>query len=156
MRKFTPLFTLAVVGALAVATSVPLANAPAPSIGAVERLAPIGAVERLAPIGAVERLDQARPAAPQTAAPRRLTSPKEEWGHNLGDDYFLANYQQLTAYWNKLAKESDRIRLEDIGPTGMKKRQTMAIVTAPENLKNLARYKEISRRFSLAEGLTDD
>ena len=32
----------------------------------------------------------------------------------------------------------------------------MAIVTSPENHKNLARYKEISRRLALAEGLTDD
>ena len=32
----------------------------------------------------------------------------------------------------------------------------MAIVTAPENFKKLDRYKEISRRLALAEGLTDD
>ena len=32
----------------------------------------------------------------------------------------------------------------------------MAIITAPENFKKLDRYKEISRRLSLAEGLTDD
>ena len=32
----------------------------------------------------------------------------------------------------------------------------MAIITAPENYKKLDRYKEISRRLALAEGLTDD
>ena len=32
----------------------------------------------------------------------------------------------------------------------------MAIITAPENFAKLERYKEISRRLSLAEGLTDD
>ena len=32
----------------------------------------------------------------------------------------------------------------------------MAIVTSPENHRNLARYREISRRLALAEGLTDD
>ena len=32
----------------------------------------------------------------------------------------------------------------------------MAIITAPENFKKLERYKEISRRLSQAEGLTDD
>ena len=36
------------------------------------------------------------PARPPAAAGAgQLTSPKEEWGHNVGDDYFLANYQQL-------------------------------------------------------------
>jgi len=32
----------------------------------------------------------------------------------------------------------------------------MATVTSPANYKNLARYKDISRRLSMAEGLTDD
>jgi hypothetical protein len=32
----------------------------------------------------------------------------------------------------------------------------MAIVTSPANHRNLARYKEISRRLALAEGLTDE
>jgi hypothetical protein len=96
----------------------------------------------------------ARPAAAQPAA--RITTPKEEWGNNVGDDYFLANYQQLMAYWRKLEKESPRIHLEEIGRTAMKKPHMMAIITAPENYKNLAKYKDISRRLSLAEGLTDD
>ena len=96
----------------------------------------------------------ARPAAAQPAA--RITTPKEEWGNNVGDDYFLANYQQLMAYWRKLEKESPRIHLEEIGRTAMKKPHMMAIITSPENYKNLAKYKDISRRLSLAEGLTDD
>ena len=32
----------------------------------------------------------------------------------------------------------------------------MAIITAPENHTTLDRYKEISRRLALAEGLTDE
>jgi len=52
---------------------------------------------------------QTRPAAaPQATTAGHITSPKEEWGHNVGDDYFLANYQQLIAYWHKLEKESNR------------------------------------------------
>ena len=45
--------------------------------------------------------------APPTAS--RVTTPMEEWGHNVGDDYFLANYQQLMAYWRKLEKQSPRL-----------------------------------------------
>ena len=101
------------------------------------------------------RVAQARPAATQAAA-ARITTPKEELGYNVGDDYFLANYQQLMAYWRKLEKESPRIHVEEIGRTAMKKPHLMAIITAPENYKNLAKYKDISRRLSLAEGLTDE
>ena len=42
----------------------------------------------------------AAPAAP------RVTTPKQQFGFNLGDDYHLANYRQLTNYWAKLDRES--------------------------------------------------
>ncbi len=85
-----------------------------------------------------------------------VTTPQAEFGHNFGDDYFLANYKQLSAYWQKLDRESDRMTLQSIGKTAEGREQLMAIVTSPENHRNLARYKDISRRLALAEGLTDD
>lgn len=94
-------------------------------------------------------------AAALLAQPR-VTSPREALGFNIGDDYHLASYTQLTAYWKKLASESPRIKLEDIGPTAEGRRQYMAIITSPENHKNLARYKEIARRLALAEGLSEE
>ncbi|HYN06044.1 MAG TPA: M14 metallopeptidase family protein [Vicinamibacterales bacterium] len=86
----------------------------------------------------------------------RITTPQQEFGHNFGDDYFLANYKQIAAYWQKLDKESDRMTLESIGKTAEGRDQLMAIVTSPQNHRNLAKYKDISRRLALAEGLTDD
>jgi hypothetical protein len=85
-----------------------------------------------------------------------ITTPKQEFGHNFGDDYFLANYQQLAAYWRKLDRESDRMVLQSIGKTSEGREQLMAIVTSPANHKNLARYRDISRQLALAEGLTDE
>src|ERR1700689_4509123 len=87
---------------------------------------------------------------------QHITTPKEALGFNLGDDYMVANYTQLEAYWKKLASESDRMKLVDIGPTSEGRRQYMAIVTSPTNLKQLDRYRDIARRLALAEGLTDD
>ena len=86
----------------------------------------------------------------------RVTSPMQEFGHNFGDDYWLASYKQISAYWQKLARESDRMVLDTIGRTAEGRPQLMAIVTSPANHRNLARYKEISRRLALAEGLTDE
>jgi hypothetical protein len=87
--------------------------------------------------------------------PPKVTTPLQEFGHNFGDDYFLANYRQLSAYWQKLDRESDRMVLQTIGKTAEGREQLMAIVTSPENHRNLARYKEISRQLALADGLTD-
>jgi hypothetical protein len=89
----------------------------------------------------------------QTAA---VTSPKQHFGFNIGDDYQLATYTQFTAYWQKLDKESDRMKVVEIGKTAEGRPQLMAIITAPENFKKLDRYKEIAKRLALAEGLTDD
>ena len=36
------------------------------------------------------------------AAQSHITSPKEALGANFGDDYFLANYTQIAAYWRTL------------------------------------------------------
>ncbi len=84
-----------------------------------------------------------------------VTGPKDFLGFNIGDDYQVANYTQLTAYWKKLASESDRMKLVDIGPTAEGRRQYMAIITSPANLKNLEHYRQISARLAHAEGLTE-
>lgn len=89
------------------------------------------------------------------AEPGRITSPTEEFGHQLGDDYFLANYTQLATYWRKLERESDRLKVEVIGRSEEGREMLMAILSAPKNLKRLRRYQEISRRLTLAEGLTE-
>ncbi len=90
-------------------------------------------------------------------APRpNITTPKQSIGFNMGDDYMLANYAQITAYLQKLAGESDRMKLVDIGPTAEGRRQYMVIVSSPENLAKLDHYKEIAAKLSHAENLTDD
>jgi hypothetical protein len=80
-----------------------------------------------------------------------VTSPAEEFGAAIGDDYFLATYQQLERYWQKLDAESDRVRVVSIGRTEEGRDQWMAIVSAPENIDRLDRYREISRRLALGD-----
>jgi len=89
------------------------------------------------------------------AAQTRITTPKQEFGHNVGDDYFLANYDQLTKYWQKLDKESDRMKVVRIGTSTEGRPMWMAIITSPENHAKLSHYQEIAARLTHAEGLTD-
>src|SRR5262245_52432 len=95
------------------------------------------------------------PGAPLGAQAPKVTTPVQEFGSELGADYFLINYQQLMAYWKKLDAESPRITLEEIGKTSEGRPMLMAIITSPANQKNLARYKQISTQLARAEGLTD-
>jgi hypothetical protein len=92
--------------------------------------------------------------ASQAIAP--LTTPLQQFGAGIGDDYFLATYPQLEAYWKRLDAESDRMHLVDIGRTEEGRTQWMAVISAPENLARLDRYRDIAARLARAEGLTDD
>ena len=89
------------------------------------------------------------------SAQTRITSPRTQFGHNIGDDYFLANYTQMIEYWQKLDRESERMRMVRIGTTAEGRPMWMAIITSPENHAKLARYQEISRRLALVDNLTD-
>ncbi|HYR06237.1 MAG TPA: hypothetical protein VEQ60_00620, partial [Longimicrobium sp.] len=46
-------------------------------------------------------------AAGSASAQQRLTSPEQQFGHPIGADYVLPNYQDLVAWWQKLDGESD-------------------------------------------------
>ena len=86
----------------------------------------------------------------------QLTTPQEFLGFDLGDDYHLANYRQISEYWRQLAAESERMVLEEIGTTAEGRTMLMAVISSPENIRNLDRYRGTSRRLALAEGLTDE
>ena len=97
---------------------------------------------------------QAGSAAAQATG--HITTPKEALGHDLGEDYFLASYSQLESYWKTLASQSDRAKLVEIGKTAEGRPQYMMIVSSPETIKHLDRYKDIAARLAKAQGLTPD
>jgi hypothetical protein len=94
------------------------------------------------------------PASLLTA--QNLTSPAKHFGHPIGADYVLPDYTQFLAYWETLARESDRMVLDTIGTTAEGRPQVMAIVTSPANQQRLDRYREIARRLALAEGVSEE
>lgn len=93
---------------------------------------------------------------PLNAFAEKIPTFKELYGFNVGDDYFLASYKQLVAYWQKLDAMSDRLKLVDIGKTAEGRTMVMAIITSPANHSRLSRYKEIARRLALAKGLSEE
>jgi hypothetical protein len=74
-------------------------------------------------------------------------SPPKFGQATVGDDYFLANYAQLQEYWAALDKASDRMQVVEIGKTAEGRPMMMAIITSPENHKNLQKYKDIAVRL---------
>ncbi len=97
-------------------------------------------------------------AAPhaQSAKAPKLTTPKQFFGHDIGDDYYLANYTQYVEYLHKLDQESDRMTVVEIGKTEEGRPELTAIITSPENHRKLAQLKETNRKLALADGVTDE
>jgi hypothetical protein len=94
-------------------------------------------------------------AASHARCDRRITTPKEQFGFNLGDDYQLANYQQLMEYWRRLDRESDRVKVVEIGQTEKGRPMLMALVSSPGNLRRQEKYRDIARKMALAEDLSE-
>ena len=86
----------------------------------------------------------------------RITTPVQQFGFEIGTDYELPNYTELTAYWQKLAGESDRMMLDTIGQSEEGRIQLMAIITSPENQANLERYRRIAGRLAKAGGVSEE
>src|SRR3954467_7935425 len=96
------------------------------------------------------------PHAQNRASAPKTTTPKEQFGHDIGDDYFLVNYTQYVEYLRKMDKESDRMTVMEIGKTEEGRPELTAIITSPENHKRLAQLKETNRKLALAEGVSED
>lgn len=82
---------------------------------------------------------------------QNVVSPKAYFGFNIGDDYQLINYSETIAYFKQLAQASNRVILKPIGKTEEGRTQYMAVISAPDNLKNIKRYKAISQKLARAE-----
>ena len=84
-----------------------------------------------------------------------VPSPKSHFGFNIGDNYKLATFTATEAYLKKIAASSNKVKLNTIGKTEEGRNHYMMIVSSPENIRQLQKYKSISQKLARAEALTD-
>jgi hypothetical protein len=82
-------------------------------------------------------------------------TPKEHFGFDPGDDYKLADYSQITSYFEQLSHASDRLKWVEFGRTSMGKPMYAAFISSPENLKKLGEFREINRKLAMGR-VTDE
>jgi hypothetical protein len=85
--------------------------------------------------------------APRAESANDVTSPEKFFGFQLGSDRKLARWDQIVEYYRLLDRESDRLQVIDLGPTTEGHPYLLAIVSAPENMRNLDRLREVNRRL---------
>ena len=85
-----------------------------------------------------------------------VPTPAQHFGFTPGDDYKLADSSQIFGYFHKLAASSDRIHLEEFGRSSEGRPMYVAFISAPENLKKLDRYRQISARLALGQATAEE
>src|SRR6188472_1676674 len=81
--------------------------------------------------------------------------PESVFGFTAGADYKLATYDQSIEYFKKLAASSRHIKLIEAGKTSQGRTMYFALISTPENLAKLDRYREIWQRLAHPQGLSD-
>jgi len=87
---------------------------------------------------------------------QKIPTPKEHFGFNIGDNYHLATYTQTESYFKKVAASTNKAKLQLIGKTEEGRNQYMMIVSDPNNIRQLEKYKSISQKLARAEDLSDE
>jgi len=85
----------------------------------------------------------------------QVPSPESVFGHKVGADFHLIDYDESIRYFQQLAAKSDRIKLLDAGKTSTGHAWTLAIISSPQNLARLAALTAIAQKLAHPAGLTD-
>lgn len=91
-------------------------------------------------------------AAVSTQGPA-LPTPESAFGFRPGADYKLATYEDVVAYFEALDAASDRMTMVEAGTSTQGRTFRFALISSPENLKNIGRLREIARRLAHPDGL---
>jgi hypothetical protein len=88
------------------------------------------------------------------AARAAVPAPEAHFGHRMGADRTLLEWRDVVTYFHKLAAESDRVEVSELGKTTEGRPFLLATVAAPATLKNLERYRSIQKQLVDARSTT--
>jgi len=92
---------------------------------------------------------------PLVGAQRKITAPREFFGYELGSDRKIARWDRIVDYFGRLEKESDKLKVIDMGPSTEGRPFLLVIVSSPANLASLDRLREINARISDPRGVAE-
>jgi hypothetical protein len=77
-----------------------------------------------------------------------LPTPRSTLGFAPGDDRTIADWRQITDYFARLDKASDRVLVREIGRSTLQRPIIAAFISARENILTLSTYQEIQRKLA--------
>src|SRR5688572_18363303 len=112
--------------------------------GFYKHFAPIALAILIALASILTNDAQAQRRSPASAVP----SPRSVLGFNPGDDRTIADWKQISDYFARLDRASDRVQLQTIGKSTLGRTMFVAFISAPENIRNLEKYKDIQTKLA--------
>ena len=82
-------------------------------------------------------------------------APAAHFGHPIGADRELLDWDKVVSYFNALGKNRDRILVKELGKTAGGRPFIAATISSPENLRNLDRYLAIQQKLADPRKTTD-
>ena len=77
-----------------------------------------------------------------------VPSPESHFGQTMGADHLVLDWDRVVSYFQALEKNSDRIRVAELGKSTEGRPFIAATIAAPDTLRALDHYREIQRRLA--------
>jgi len=87
-------------------------------------------------------------------AQKKITSPEKYFGFQMGADKKLARWDKIVDYFYTIEKESDRMKVLNVGPSTMGNPFLVLIISSSDNLANLDKYQKINKSISDPRGFS--
>lgn len=77
-----------------------------------------------------------------------VPTPESHFGHRMGADRKLLDWDKVVSYFQRLEKSSNRIRVAELGQTTGRRPYISVTIAAPETLQRLDYYRAIQTRLA--------
>ena len=77
-----------------------------------------------------------------------VPTPESHFGHAMGADRRLLDWENVVSYFGKLEKASDRIKVAELGKTTEGRPYIAAFIASADTLKRLDHYRDIQARLA--------
>jgi hypothetical protein len=77
-----------------------------------------------------------------------VPTPESHFGHPIGVDRQLLDWNKVVSYFEVLAKSSDRIQVRELGKTTEGRPFIVATIASPETLRHTDRYLSVQQRLA--------
>jgi len=92
---------------------------------------------------------------PVLRAQEEIIPPEDFFGFKMGADRKIARWDNIVDYFLLLQKESQKIKVVNMGPSTMGHPFLLVIISSPDNLADLDRFQEINAAISDPRGISE-